>query len=380
MDEQFLFSTLELLCRIPSPAGKEGPLAVALRDHAIARGFHVKLVEVAPRRPNVLIDSGEGGTRSVLFSAHLDTQRAGENPTSVGLRPPWFYGDGANNMKASLAAMLAAADVLRTQRSGRVTILAAIGEIDSLGRGTVSALRSGVTADGAINGEPTDLGIVLRHAGVARFRIKARGRSVHISRGTDSGNAVLAIARVVAALDESLFSQQASSEFPGLPLLNVGVIRGGSHASLLAGAAHAELDVRWAPPMTPASIKADIDRRIASVHLPGGTEIDIAALGPPRFYGPRPFVCDPRSRIVKAVEKAHREVVGTSPRVGSWMPQSGFGSDAPHLVDAGISTCMYGPGGDEDTGPAGERIAWSAVTAAARVYERAAGMFLKSSP
>jgi acetylornithine deacetylase len=380
MDEAFLLDTLELLCGTRSPPGKEAALALALADHARARGFETAVTRVTRDRPNVVIQTGGEGQRSLMFNAHLDMQvPPSPMPTTPRLQLPWFYGEGVNNMKAGLAAMLAALDGYRQSGgSGRLVVLAACGEIDALGLGTTAALRSGLTADAAINGEPTGLQVVLRHAGIARFRIVAVGRGAHLSQRPRGANAVVAIAQVVSGLNESVLSSESSDLFPGLPMLNVGIIHGGIHASMLAESAYAEVDVRWAPPMTQTSIRRDLEAYVSHLSLEHGVGIKIQRIGRPRLFAGAPFVSRPEWPVVRCVEQAHREVVGAPAMVGSWLPMTAYGSDAPHLVSAGIPTCMYGPGTSEASNLEDERIAWDDVLTAARVYELAAQTFLTS--
>jgi acetylornithine deacetylase/succinyl-diaminopimelate desuccinylase-like protein len=378
MDEALLRRVLDTLCRVRSASGEEEAMAEVLVTLGRALGFGATAVAVDPGRPNVILEWGSTGD-TILFSAHLDTQR----PPGAEVSPPrWragrYFGEGVNNMKAALAAMISAMSALRDSATrGHVVILAAMGEIDTLGRGTTSALRDGLTATGCINGEPTNLGVLLRHAGVARFRIEVHGRATHVTQRAGGVNAIPPLAKVVAQLDDGVISGPRSPRFPGLPLLNVGRIEGGTGAAMLAGLASAEVDVRWVPPMTRETVRQDLIRFAENAAGPRA-RVTVESLGPPGFYSPAPFDADRRWPPVEAVVDAHEAVVGRPPRIGSWRPVSTYGSDAPHIVEAGIPTCIYGPGRTLDINRHNEGIVWADVVTAARVYERAVSRLLST--
>ena len=376
-----LRSVLELLTTTRSVSGSEGVLAEKLADFARSYGLSASTTYISPGRPNTTIEWVRGSGPSLLFSAHLDMLKPpSPRPWRPFLRGDHYFGEGVNNMKAALAAMIAAAVELRdtTAVTGRIVILAAMGEIDTLGRGTVAALTSGLRADAAINGEPTDLRVLLRHAGVARFTVAVRGRSAHVTQREQGLNAIPALAGAVASLDTSILSQRGSPEFEDLPMLNVGFIRGGSAASMLAETAQAEIDVRWSPGMSPGVVEQDIERHVRQT-VGSDFGVTVTQVGPPKFYSPPPLNSDPGSLVVRAVAAAHREVVGSPPLVGSWSPLVRYGSDAPHLVAAGIPTCVYGPGRAMDINAVQERILIADVLTAAKVYARA-GADLLGSP
>jgi len=368
-----LRNALELLTATRSVSGAEGLLAEQLAEFTRENGLLATTTYIAPGRPNVIIEWSRGSGPTLLFSAHLDMLKPpSQRPWAPFLQDGNFFGEGVNNMKAALAAMIAASVDIRdtTAVSGRVVILAAMGEIDTLGRGTVAALDSGLRADAAINGEPTDLRVLLRHAGVARFVIAIRGRSAHVTQREQGHNAIPALAQALSSLDESVFTEPGSPEFEDIPMLNIGIIRGGRASSMLAERAIAEVDVRWSPGMSTATIRRDIARHCHDV-IGEDFGLSVTQVGRPKFYSPPPLDNAAGSQIVQAVVSAHREVVGSMPLVGSWSPIVRYGSDAPHLVTAGIPTCVYGPGRAMDINAVQERIPFGDVTTAAAVYARA---------
>jgi acetylornithine deacetylase/succinyl-diaminopimelate desuccinylase-like protein len=197
-----------------------------------------------------------------------------------------------------------------------------------------------------------------------------RGKTAHVTQREQGRNAISAIAKSLTGLDESILSQRGSPLFEELPILNVGVVRGGNSASMLAGEATAELDLRWSSGMRPGVARQDIERHVRRA-VGSQFGVEVTEIGRPKFYSPRPLEIDPDWQVVKAVANAHEQVVGSAALIGSWSPLVRYGSDAPHLLSAGIPTCVYGPGRAMDINAEREHILFSDVITAAEVYARA---------
>jgi acetylornithine deacetylase len=375
-NQELLLETLRELIRVPSVSGEEAELGAVFADMARKLGFDVEIQPVIGRRANVLVTWRTAEAPTVLFNGHLDTLPlpAGwtRNPYEAALEGEWFYGSEANNMKAGLAAMLTALDGIRGRKGrGTVTISAVMGECDTMGLGTVSALERGLRADAAINGEPTALGVLLSHAGVTQLRIESKGHSAHVSQRSLGHNAITDLIRILSGLDERILTFVEDERFPGLPTINVGTIGGGGVPSMLADRAWADIDVRTVPGMSVESICADLER-YAAVKSGNGRAPTIAVKSRPAFVNELPYAIDPDAAVVRAVVEAHQLLTGDSPRSGTLVPQVFFGTDASHLNAAGIPTCIYGPGRVADINVADERILWKEVVTAADVYEEAA--------
>jgi acetylornithine deacetylase/succinyl-diaminopimelate desuccinylase-like protein len=371
-----LLAELLTLLAQPSVSGSEASLAVGLAAWAQNNGFASQVQHVGPGRASALVELDAGSGPHVLFSAHIDTLPPPHVPTVAGRHGDRFYAPEVNNMKAALAAMLAAMVRLRASEiRGRVTLLAAASECDTIGLGTVAALQHGLHADAAINGEPTDLRILLGHAGVARLRMVARGRHAHVSQVDDVDNAISHLVRALAGLDATVLGTTPSDRFPGLPVLNTGLIEGGIAASISAPTAQAHVDIRYPPGESLAGL---LDAVRAHVQASGESDhVSVEALAAPEFLQPGPFVSDPGSDVVAAVAAAHANVTGHPCEQDYLFPQIYFGSDAPHLVAAGIPTCMYGPGRLEDINSKNESVRWDDVRIATEVYEQAVRRVLR---
>lgn len=372
-DPTLLEQALDVLVGTSSASGTEAGLAEELAAFARGRGLEASVLPVGPGRASVLATRDHGPGPHVVLSGHVDTLPLPESPKgapSPGRQGDRYIGAEVNNMKGAVAGMLAAMVALADDPTpGRVTLLAAASECDTIGLGTVSAIPELGHVDAAINGEPTDLEVLQGHAGVARIRLRACGRSAHISQVGLGRNAIGDLVAVLAGLSQATLGAEEHPQFPGLPLVNMGVVHGGIAPSMLAAEATADLDIRWHPGMTFDGIVAALEAHVDAAGL--GATVSIEPHEPPEFFQPGPYLLDPDWPVVDAVRDAHAAVSGRPCAVRFAVPQVYYGSDAPHLVAAGIPTVIYGPGKAEDINRPAESIAWQDVVDAADVYEAA---------
>ncbi len=377
LDEERVLEEVERLVAIPSVSGDEDAISSHVARELVALGLEVTEQEVLPGRRNVLgaLDTGHPGP-TLLFNGHLDTLPIPGGWEGDPFRPRRhggrLIGAEVNNMKGAVGAMIGCLAALREDADkleGRVVLSAVIGECDTLGLGTTHMLAQGFSADCAINGEPTDLKVMTAHGGVCQLRLVVEGRSAHVSQRADGVNAIENMVGLLNAVDEAALEHQPHPDFPGLPTLNVGVMRGGQGPSMLAQRCEAEVDVRTVPGMTPEGVKRDLEAVIGRLK---GADPDFSArvelFGPPRFVQEPPFHIAVDAPIVRTVAEAHRRVVGQAPEVGSFHPLVFYGTDSAHLMHAGIPTVIYGPGRVEDINVPKESIATRDLIQAARVY------------
>lgn len=380
IDSGFLRHALDRLASTPSVSGSEGAIGRVFAGLADEAGLDASFLPVPGRAPNVIASREHGDGPTLLFNGHLDTLPIptlgwAADPYEPRFDGEWYVAAEVNNMKAALAAMLTAAKSLAGGPwKGRLVLMGAVGECDTLGIGTRTALDDGLRADCAINGEPTDLALLIAHAGVTQLQVIFSGTSAHVSQREQGHNAITDLARAIADLDESALRFEADERFPGLPTLNVGRVEGGTLASMLAAEAAAWIDVRLVPGMTAETVREDLHARLVARGIPRAT---VTTRIPPEFMNPPAFVADPASRVVTAVAAAHESIAGERCIRHSQPPQVFFGSDASHLAAAGIPTCIYGPGEAADINVPNERISWAKVETAARVYEAAAMRLLE---
>ena len=381
-DQDKIIAIVSSLCAHSSVSGTEGLIGNWVAGELERIGLTVTRQEVLPGRANIIatLETGRSGP-TLLFNGHIDTLPVPEGYSHPPFTPfvanDRLFGAEINNMKGAVGAMIAAMEILHGMRDrlcGRMILSAVMGECDTLGLGTLHLLESGIAADLAINGEPTDLRVMTCHVGVTQIRLKASGVSVHVCRKVEGPNALHALIPALAALDVSCLTYEPHEDFPDLPNLNVGHVHGGSLASMHADSAEALIDIRTVPGMTPESVLADIRAAIDNVRT---TTADCPAvtaelIARPDFCQQHPFFVARGEPVVQAVADAHQALSGTKPYIGPLFPQVYFGTDASHLARAGIPTVIYGPGKVEEINVPDESMPISDIMAAAQVYVRAA--------
>src|SRR5438067_1480185 len=119
----------------PGAAGTgEAGVATYVMEWCAAHGLAAHLREVAPGRPNVVIDLGLPRASRVLLQTHMDTvpgDPMGERAYRPEVRDARLYGRGACDAKGQLAAMLWAMARLKESGEGlgaNVVLVAAMDE------------------------------------------------------------------------------------------------------------------------------------------------------------------------------------------------------------------------------------------------------------
>ncbi|MCC2654571.1 MAG: hypothetical protein K0Q60_4737, partial [Microvirga sp.] len=261
------------LIRIPSFKAEETPLARWLENYFIERGYEVEMQEVEPGRFQVIARlRGSGGGKSMMFNGHIDI-----DPLSLGWRhDPWepvvegdrLFGAGVMNMKGGDAAMITAAEAIRTtgdKLPGDIVIALVVGELQG-GVGTVHLMESGLRTDAAIVPEPFGAdNVVTTHAGVTEMAISTIGYSRHITDRTGAVDAIEQMMKAIPAIKATRFRPNTESRLPALPLLNVGAIIGGrgrdhdlKGPNFTSDYCTVIVDVRFPPGQTAETIEEDI--------------------------------------------------------------------------------------------------------------------------
>jgi acetylornithine deacetylase len=144
-------------------------------------------------------------------------------------------------MKGGVAAILAAVRAIIAsgadrRLAGELVVAFVPGEEDG-GQGTLAAIRAGLTGDAAIITEPSNLDVVVAHAGAITFRLAVAGRAAHASRRREGISALDNLGYLVRALEDDETRRNAAETDPlmtalGLPYPTiVGIVHGGDWAS-----------------------------------------------------------------------------------------------------------------------------------------------------
>ncbi|MFF5988284.1 M20 family metallopeptidase [Prauserella flavalba] len=349
-------------CDTRNPPGDERPVVEPLRAVLRELGAEVDIVEPEPGRPSVLARIGSGDGPTLLVNGHVDVVPVVESEWSVPpfaghVRDGLLYGRGACDMKGGIAAALegvrACGDAGVVPAANLVFHLVADEETGSR-VGTEALVAAGlVRADAAVVPEPSELQVCVAERGSLLVEIVVRGRAAHGSDPAAGHSAVADAARLVSALHLADFGVEAHPLL-GAPTCNVGIVRGGTAANIVASECRLRADRRVLPGQTreealrtlTESIDAegDFDYDIDVLAFAEGSELDAA----------HPFVSEVR------------KAAGQAPVRGLYL-----GTDARFLRNQlGIPAVVYGPGSMTVAHAADEHVPVAELVTAARTFAR----------
>lgn len=348
----------------PDEAHAEGAIAEFACSWLAANGVRAWTEEAAPGRPNVVAEVGSGGPTLVLY-AHLDTVgTAGMTipPFEPRVEAGRLYGRGSTDMKAGVAACMAAAAALaREPIPGRILLaLVADEEYESIGAADFVRRHR---ADGCIVTESSDGDLILAHKGFVWADITTRGRAAHGSRHELGVSAIARMGRIIAALDrfDAEVLRRRAEPLVGPASMHCALIRGGVGLSTYAPECSLSIERRTLPGETGAQVAEELMRVIGEA----GEEAEVSIR---TVRGPSHTAAD--SPLAVSVRDAARSVTGKMPRdkgAPYWM-------DSALFAEAGIPTVNYGPTGASPH----EAVEWvdvASVVACATVYVEAARRF-----
>jgi acetylornithine deacetylase len=192
----------------------------------------------------------------------------------------WLHGRGSCDAKGIAAAMIAAAERLRTEGERRVGLLFLVGEED----GSDGARAAGELAAGdlteprgrfLVNGEPTEGRLSIGQKGALRILLEADGIPAHSAYPEEGRSAVHLL---LDALERIRAVPLPSDPVLGDCTLNVGLIQGGVAPNVLAPAASATLLIRTVQPSEP--LREAMSEAVAPLgpHLRLSFPLDIPAV------------------------------------------------------------------------------------------------------
>ena len=255
-------ATLEHLVRCESPS--DDPAALGRCAGELARaltelGMQVRMHSEGGR-DHLRAETGAGGAQTLLLG-HYDTVWPVGQLARMPIRREAgrLYGPGTYDMKAGIVIAMLALRALRDTQSpfGRIAMVWTADEETGSQTSRDMIEAEARRSQAVLVLEPSLPGGAVKTArkGVGEFHLRATGIAAHAGVEPEKGaSAVHELARQIAAvlaLDE-----------PGRGLtVNVGTIRGGSRANVVAETASAEIDVR-------VPTLADADRVVAAItHL-----------------------------------------------------------------------------------------------------------------
>ena len=397
IDPDRTVADLTALIRTPSITGSEEAVSVWAADALRELGLDVEVLrpdldrhradpdwpgEEMPRTtlPVVLGRAGRPGGRRVILSGHLDVVPPGDpatwtvDPWGAEIRDGRLYGRGACDMKGGVASILAAVRALRQagtlQRlDGELLVVLVPSEEDG-GQGTLAAIRAGAVGDAAIITEPSNLDVVVAHAGAITFRLTVPGRAAHASQRREGVSALDNLFTLTQALgiDEARRNEAETDPLMtalGLPYPTIiGIVQGGEWASTVLDRVVADGRYGVRLGQTPAEaedeLRACIDAACAADPFlrehPATLEITGGRFGSARVPSDHPLPAGLASLV--------EEVTGRRPTLLG----EPYGADMRLFVGVGDTPCViFGPGDVRFAHSADEHVPIDEVVTCARV-------------
>ncbi len=330
-----------------NPPGNEAPAARYLGDYLAGWGFEPTYHEAAPERVSLVARlRGTGGGRALALNGHLDIGPIGTGWT----RDPWggeiedgkIYGRGSGDMKSGLAAMVGAAvAVVRSgvPRRGDLVLLPTADESSGghLGMGHLARQRVALGVDMAVVGEPTMGAICLAHRGAVWAELTVVGKSGQAARPASGINAIMAMARVLRALETELPGRYARRRHPLLPppSVNVGQIDGGEKPNVIAGRCRIVLDRRTLPGERVPDVLAELEAVATAAVAGTGARVEVRAL-----MAKDASEVKPDHPLVAECRRAFEAVTGRTPEVRG---TPGYTDAHWFNLELGIPAVIFGP-------------------------------------
>ena len=316
-------------------------------------GLSPKFVGMSYMRPNVIAEFGDG-EKTLIFNGHMDTvipsKNYSFNPFSGFIQDGKLFGVGSYDMKASLVAFIAMADVLLKYEdylNGKIQLQFVVDE-ETMGSspfGTNYLLDKGYTGDAAIVGEPGTYKISIGNRGGYRFFIEVYGESVHTGmreweQKLKGKNAIIEMQKVIESLQDitlpntnnSLFSDRTNVfTFPTL-------IEGGTNINMVPDVCRAYGDVRILPGVTRELLESKIKEKLNKLNI----DYKLRTI----VYVPAVYI-DPNEKIVQLSKKYISKIYGREPKIGV----AGAWSDMWMFINRGIPAINFGPDGKNAHAP-----------------------------
>lgn len=282
----------------------------------------------------------------LLLAGHVDVVPVGEpdwqsDPWTLTERDGRLYGRGTADMKGfdALAINLLAGIDESTLKRPLMVLMTADEEVGTIGaqRFVASWRREFELPTQCLIGEPTELKVVRMHKGHLRLKLRATGKPAHSAYphlGVNAIEIMAAAASEIARLGLEIRQQRSDvSRFMGeapSPVLNIGMIRGGTAVNVVAETCEIEMGMRLMPGQTTEAGVGWV--RAAMTKLPREVqdrlELIVGNDSPP-------MMCDENAPLNRALERLmdQRQSIGVS-----------YATDASALQKLGLNCVVFGPG------------------------------------
>lgn len=384
VDTAELVHLTQALVRIESyyPGPGEQPVVEFLEPYLRQRGFKTTVQEVAPGRPNLIADLGQG-PGGLILEGHSDVVAHGSldqwtlPPYQARIVDGKIYGRGACDMKGGLAAAISGAVAVQKvlgQPSKTLRLCIPCDE-EGLMTGIKAFIRAGYAQGfaGAIICEPEENQVCLWQKGAMRAWARFYGRMAHGAMPYAGANPIPSASRFVVELGrlQAVLQTESQHEHLGLPWITPTVFQAGvgeGQFNVIPDQVRVGLDIRTNPGQDHRALEARL-RQLLEACLEAGVS------GGLEVFEDRPPTETPREAAVVQAVKEGLRLLQLPIRYGG-VPGA---TDGTFLwAWAGLPIVTIGPGGRTIPHQANEYVEIAELLAAARLYAAVGVLMLAS--
>lgn len=388
LDEEIIGIIKELVKRPSYPGVEHQETSVAswIHDFFAKEGIPSEIIPVVDGRCNVVARlKGSGNGKCLLLTGHLDTVPPYDmpgNPFEVKEKEGQLIGRGVVDMKGPLACMMASMAALKRAKidlQGDVIFAGVIDE-ENKSEGTIHFIESGIRADAAIVGEPTELNICVAHRGLEWFQFDIQGKTVHGGKQKEGINAISKAVNLIQRIDEKLIPKIESKTHSiiGTSSMNYGLIQGGTQPSTVAGHCSLQVDRRWVPGETYEEVVQEYQDIIDELHREDKDfrcklkVMDKSVMK--EGYVHEAMEIEKNHPIIDIVTKITEEITQNTPKHTYFPAWSDGGLLSSY---AKIPTIVFAPGNLESAHSANEYLEIEQIVPASLIYAMTAIKFCK---
>jgi acetylornithine deacetylase/succinyl-diaminopimelate desuccinylase-like protein len=362
--------------RIPSTTFEEGDLADHLANYMSDMGLDVEMMDVThPAKPGqrtrqpIARLRGTGGGPSLMLNGHMDpgVEMSGwtVDPYGAKFEDGWVWGMGAHDDKGGVVAAICGVEaIVRAGVRLRGDVLVCPVVAHKLGgAGTRALLKHGVRTDLAINMEHSALSIANVCVGIVMVRVRTRSPELFFRYSAEARaaymNPIEQQCRIVERIGPSLdpippggwLTFTPHPDLPGFPTHTFDTIHKEhyyqpNYTGMSSRESEMIFQIRTVPGQTVASVRADVERLLASIerdHPALDAEATVPAPGTEEGWCQDPMEIARDHPMVRALAEGHRLASGQEAVVGAWGRLGNVG-DGNIIAAAGIPSLQYGAG------------------------------------
>lgn len=347
---------LEML-DIYSPSGKEEDIQIYLEELLAAAGFSVERQEVDVDRYNLRVTMGPEEPWLYMVG-HVDTVPAWDlDAFGPKEEDGIILGLGSADMKGGCAAMvetwLALAEALEPAERPSVGLLLVVGEEEN-GDGSAKFLES-CRPPWVVIGEPTSLAAKFAHYGYLEAGFVTRGIRSHSSLPELGHNAVESMLRVLLLLGNDPLFDREKSEI----VYSIREMKSARAGFVVPDRCETWIDLHLPPDNDPVILQESIRRIVADLGQSiSGLDLDVTF-----DFASAGYNLGADNHLARILQEVY-------PRLGLALEMDAFRShsDGNLFFAAGVKPLILGPGSLETAHTHDERVLFTEVSGAARIY------------